>query len=237
MDNAAAICNPRGNVMAIMPHPERAPAALMPGIFISMRKTMEARQANLNFDAQNVPPDFDFTDNTPALETHAHIDQTIEFFVQLKITDNEAQTLENALRQHGFDVHLRKWKYFEVDIKESTSFASGETENPEVRWATQDGIRNGLLGQLHNHNKERIESMCDGEDRPVDLKKNGAHYFLVIDKEDVVGMKLSKELNFPTRHGIVWEVTTDPDYILDEAALLATNVFANHHAQLLERLA
>ncbi len=217
MDNAAAICNPRGNVMAIMPHPERGPVAPMPKIFISMRKTMEARQANPNFDSLNVPPDFDFPDNKPALETHTHTPGTLEFFVELLITDNEAQTLENALRHHGFDVTLRKWTYFEV----ATNLGEDQSK-----------IANELIasGDLCNLHKERVTTSTD---QATFSKTPAAKYYLVIDKEDAAGMAKTARLGRPTRRGTLWELTGT----FDEAALLATNVFANHHAQLLERLA
>lgn len=204
LDSAAAICNPQGNVMAIMPHPERAPLAPMPKIFSSMCKYMQARAEGQN-PLTNTAPALPFTDTPPSLQTHAHAPQTLEFFVELIITDNEAQTLENALRHHGFDVRLRKWTYFEV--------------------ASQNAA---LADALYNKNKERLTTVTDVAAFP---KKSDARYYLVTDIEDAHGMKLTQELGVPTRHGWFWEVTGT----FDEAALLATNVFANHHAQMLKR--
>ncbi len=204
VDSAAAICNPQGNVMAIMPHPERAPSAPIPKIFSSMCKYIQARAAGQN-PLTGTAPALDFSNEVPTLQTHTHTPGTLEFFVELIITDNEAQTLENALRQHGFKVSLRKWTYFEV-----------ATQNP------------ALANQLYNKNKERLTSVSDSTSFP---KANNARYYLVTDKEDALGMKLTAELGTATRHGWFWEVLPDADYTLDEAALLATNVFANHHAQ------
>lgn len=209
MDSAAAICNAQGNVMAIMPHPERAPTAPMPQIFSSMCKYMQARAAGQN-PLVGTTPALDFTDPKPALETHTHTPGTLEFFVQLLITDNEAQTLENALRHHGFAISLRKWTYFEV-----------ASTNPE------------LADQLYNKNKERLTTVSDSNSFP---KNPDAHYYLVKDKEDALGMKLTAQLGTSTHHGWFWEVTPDAGFTFDENTFLATNVLANHHAQNLTRI-
>ena len=76
IDNAAAICNPAGNVMAIMPHPERAFVIPMPKIFSSMRQYME----------NPTPKNFvlDFSDNKPTIETYAAPANTLQIFVSSK---------------------------------------------------------------------------------------------------------------------------------------------------------
>ena len=203
MYNAAAICNPRGNVMAIMPHPERAPSAPMPAIFTSMRKYMEGQKVT------GEQPPLDFAENKPALTAYAHKPGTIELYVQLKITDNEAQTLENALRHHGLDVQLRKWTHYEIE-------ATGDQA------ATAQQLINS--GELLNLNKEKVDTVLDGQSF---AKTPGAHTFLVRDKEDAAGTSKSARLHLPIHQGWFWEVTGTAR-IED---VLATNIFANHHAQ------
>lgn len=221
MDNIAAICNPRGNVMAIMPHPERAPSAPMPKIFSSMRKVMEARQADANFDRNQGASALLFAENKSPLATHIHSPQTIELYVQLKITDNEAQTLENTLHQHGFDVHLQKWTHYEVE------------HTPD---ADQMELANHLIasGELLNPNKETVKVIRDSDSFSV---APSASYFLVRDREDNLGASKTSKIHaqFGTdrvqhvHQGTVWEVTG----IFDSEKLLATNIFANPHAQIL----
>ena len=224
MDNAAAICNPRGNVMAIMPHPERAPIAPMPKIFTSMRKYMESRQADPAFKLADEKPALTFAETKPALETYAHQPNSVELYIQLKITDNEAQTLENALRQHGFDVKLRKWTHYEAQHSPDALIASGE---------------------LLNLNKESVTVVIDSGSFP---KVGTSHYFLVRDFEDTLGASKSARLKQTIKHGIVWEVSGEqkraeasaygrvPTAPVDLEKLLATNIFANHHAQVLYKL-
>jgi phosphoribosylformylglycinamidine synthase I len=219
MDNAAAICNPQGNVMAIMPHPERAPLAPMPKIFTSMRKYMEGQV----LQGGHVP--LTFTAEAPALESYTHKPNTAEIYVRLVITDNEAQTLESALRQNGFNVRLHRWMHYEV-------------EHPAMLPGDQLEFAHALVnsGELLNLNKEAFTFVLDGMAFP---KKAGASYFLTRDYEDSVGrsktLKLRHHLDAnkvqAVHHGCFWEVEGD----VDMDALLATNIFANHHAQQLWR--
>lgn len=216
MDSAAAICNPQGNVMAIMPHPERAPSAPMPKIFSSMCKYMQARAEGKNPLVGTLPA-LDLADHKPALEAHVHTPGTLEFFIELIITDNEAQTVENALRKRGFDVKVRKYTYFEIGT---------QGKDP-------DALAAQLIasGELLNLNKERVLTLKDGASFP---KKEGSSYYLVWDKEDAEGMSKGARLGLPVKRGWFWEVT--PQSTVDMAALLATNIFANHHAQELRSL-
>jgi len=209
MDNAAAICNPRGNVMAIMPHPERGPSAPMPKIFSSMKRYMEDQSALES--ARATAPALDFTDNPPPLTAHTHRPDTLEFFIELIITDNEAQTIQNALNHHGFQVQVRKWGYYEVETKHG--------EDQQI--VADELIASGELCNLH---KEHVTVASDLNSFP---RKDDARYFLVCDKEDAAGLAKSAQIGRPTRRGWFWEVTGT----VDEAALLATHIFANHHAQ------
>ena len=198
--------------MAIMPHPERAPVAPMPKIFSSMCNYMQARAEGKN-PLVGALPALELADSTPSLETHAHHANTVELFIELIITDNEAQTVENALRQDGFDVRIRKWTYFEVTTQAG---------------ADQNKVAADLIasGELCNLNKERVSTVTDASSFP---KKEGASYYLVQDLEDAEGMAKSARLGLPVKRGWFWEVTGT----FDETALLATNIFANHHAQVL----
>lgn len=199
IDNAAAICNPAGNVMAIMPHPERAFVIPMPKIFSSMRRYMEnptPKTATL-----------DFADNKPALKTYTVPGDTLQIFVSLKITDNEAQTIQNALAHKGFNIKLHRFVHYEItstlpDLFEELSKS----------------------GELWNSNKELA----------VTTPPTATHSFLVRDIEDSSGAsktsKLRHHLNdssLKIAQGTFWQIEFDGDI----NALLSTNIFANHHAQ------
>ncbi len=204
IDNAAAICNPAGNVMAIMPHPERAFRIPMPKIFSSMRQYME----------NPTPKNFtlDFTDNKPAIETYAAPANALQIFVSLKITDNEAQTLQNALAHKGFNVKLSRFIHYEIASTLPNLFEELSKS-----------------GELWNSNKELA----------VSTPPTASNSFLVRDIEDSSGAsktaKLQHHLSDPSlkiSQGTVWQIETEAD--INE--ILATNIFANHHAQILLKL-
>lgn len=214
MDNAAAICNPQGNVMAIMPHPERAPKAPMHKIFTSMLKYMEGAKLS-----SSEPLKIDYTPSPP--NSFLHWENSIEFYVQLIITDNEAQTIENALRQKGFQVRVNKWMHYQV---QHSTLTGSQRELAE---------KIASSGELFNPNKEKATLQMDGD--ALDLFQEGSLRVLVRDRHDSTGDHLTSKIHHhmgadevkQIRQAWVWEVVGE----FDKAALLASHVFANPHAQ------
>ena len=106
----------------------------------------------------------------------------------------------------------------------------------EVQHATVDqgsfATEITAYGELYNANKETAEIVMDGGQF---AKETGSHYFLVRDHDDSTGDDLTHKIHHhykdarvkQIRQGWVWEVTGD----VDMQKLLATNVFANPHAQ------
>lgn len=202
MDNAAAISNPAGNVMAIMPHPERAFIIPMPKIFSSMRKYME--------NPSPKPVILDFTDTKASLEKYTVPGNTLQVFVSLKITDNEAQTIQNALIHKGFDVKLKRWIHYEISHSESNEVIFDDLSKS---------------GELWNSNKELATTK---------VPEISAKFFLVRDIEDSSGASKTAKIRHhlgekiqKISQGTFWQV----EYSGDIEKLLATNIFANHHAQ------
>lgn len=206
--NAAAICNPAGNVMAIMPHPERAPSAPMPRIFSSMRKFMTGTPV------QNPGAPLAFSAAKSEPQTHAHAANTLELYVKLIITDNEAQTLENALRQRGHNISLNKWTHFEIE------HASG-IDQAEL------ALKLIASGELLNTNKETATVVTDSHSNFQ--KKEAATYYLVRDLEDPLGASKTSKIKHHgidvkiIRHGWFWEISGDASGL--------ESIFANPHAQ------
>lgn len=214
LNNAAAVCNPAGNVMAIMPHPERAPLSPMHKIFTSMRRYMEG---------EALTPGPELTDKEPETQsqTYTHKANTIELQVRLIITDNEAQTIQNALNQLGFNVTVNKAIHYEIEHAPGLNqdelaqelIASGELLNTNKETATI------ITDQSQNSPATNTYLVRDREDSHGDSKTQKIHHHLGTDKVKAI------------HHGWLWEVTGN----FDEAALLATNIFANQHAQVLTK--
>lgn len=112
----AAICNPAGNVMAIMPHLERENGT-SEKLFTSMRDSIMAERISAQ-DKKRVhklkskPIDF------LPLPSFQKQEKSLEMNVSLIITDNEAETFEMAVARMGFEnVKLSRASHFEISYK------------------------------------------------------------------------------------------------------------------------
>lgn len=84
-DNIAAISNKRGNVMAIMPHPERSISWYW--VFTSLKE---------NINRVKIEKLNDFR-SAKKVEIRKKLDFDVEIYIKLLIADNEAITVENAI--------------------------------------------------------------------------------------------------------------------------------------------
>lgn len=158
--NIAGICNAAGNVMALMPHPERTKDG--DGIFHSMKTYIESleRRTPKMLD-ENYAPEVSCTDylcEAPARE----------MIIELIISDNEAVSVENALRQQGICVSVKRNTHWEL------SFEGGLNEQ-QIRSLYDQAA---ATGELFNSNKEFIGD----SEAPA-----GSRTYLVREKDDCVG--------------------------------------------------
>ncbi|HIB58443.1 MAG TPA: phosphoribosylformylglycinamidine synthase I, partial [Candidatus Marinimicrobia bacterium] len=105
MDNLAAVCNSGGNILAMMPHPERTTAG--DPIFSSMRDYLKE-------ETRITATILDYEPHRFALETYWRPEKCEEIIVDLIITDNEAVSVENALRQSGIPVSVTRQNHWEI---------------------------------------------------------------------------------------------------------------------------
>lgn len=110
--NIAAIANKTGNVMAIMPHPERTPQGN--AIFKSMRDYIVdgyvTHPATLNYQPR-----------LSAIKKYQTPATAAEWVVDLMLTDNHAMSVENALQRSGISVKIRRFVHWEVQGATSTA--------------------------------------------------------------------------------------------------------------------
>jgi len=104
----AALCNPAGNVMAIMPHPERDPMGNGNQIFQSIKSWIEGKKK-----ADATP----LGDYEAAEEVREVGSFDLEVYVKLIITDNSERTIEEALQRKGYKLHLERYEYFGINLK------------------------------------------------------------------------------------------------------------------------
>lgn len=104
----AGICNPAGNVVALMPHPERTENGLP--YFVSMRKWLErvvsARTKAVTGTSKHA--DWIIPNRHP---------KNVELFIETIITNNEERTVEQTARRYVPSLTLKQWKYFSISEK------------------------------------------------------------------------------------------------------------------------
>ena len=132
--NLAAVCNTDGNVMAIMPHPERTSKGDV--IFSSMKEYIELdnpiHEHALHYKETLIKPDYYNNNNN------------VEWVVDMIINDNEAASVQNALVQMGYDVVISRHAHWEINIKEPKSKILSRIDKS---------------GELYNSNKEYITNI------------------------------------------------------------------------------
>ena len=126
MLNAASICNVTGNVLSIMPHPERGLIAPLTQMFASLKHHLETKPTLHSFPKYKLEP-------IPATLT-SYETTNQELIIKETITDNEAYTLENTLRKVTGDnsIQVKRYTHYEIGTNStdlSTIHASGELYN------------------------------------------------------------------------------------------------------------
>jgi len=113
INNIAALSNAAGNVLAMMPHPERTTAG--DAIFHSMRdyireKTLPAARP-LHYQAP-----------TPVLESYRPTATAQELLIELTITDNQALSVKHVLGQRLPTLQLKRQTHWEIECDSPATY-------------------------------------------------------------------------------------------------------------------
>ena len=184
MHNLAAVCNPAGNIMAMMPHPERTENG--DTIFSSMKDFIEngnpVTDHSLSFDRPHYK-----------VENYDPNGGSTEWIVDMIITDNEAVSVHNALNHLGFDVAISRQTHWEIST---------------------DGEPDSILqkidktGELYNSNKEFINQMTAKENTASFLVRQKediigwAKFESLTERFEIDGISEIKR-------GVIWNVTVN----------------------------
>ena len=184
MFNLAAVCNPKGNVMAMMPHPERTENG--DTIFSSMKDYIEngnpVTSHTLFFDR----PHYE-------VENYESNGDSTEWIIDMIITDNEAASVHNALNHLGFDVSITRQTHWEIST---------------------DGERDSILqkidktGELYNSNKEFISQTTSAKNTASFLVRQKedmigrAKFESLTERFEIDGISEIKR-------GVIWNVTVN----------------------------
>lgn len=210
--NIAAISNKAGNVMAMMPHPERT----LNGdpLFKSMRDYIAEAQIKKTEKTEKTVPLY-YYPRQSTIPVYQKSAAHHECIVELMITDNQALTVQNTLRQLGIPVSVKRQLHWEI-----------QCDNPAtIQQVKQSGV-------LYNERKE-IEISS------TQLKSSSSALFLVRPREDVLGQQKLQTLQDhfsiagvnAIQHGVLWQFTCENANISDLIDnVLHTNIISNPYA-------
>ena len=140
--NIAAVCNIDGNIMAIMPHPERTKNG--DKIFKSMKsyisKKVSISKSHIKFENKRF-----------ILKQFQPDPKKTRWLINQIITDNEADTVEKTLNNIELNVSISKMVFWEIDIENKKKAVlnrvkeTGLLFNPNKEFIDQINFENSFL--------------------------------------------------------------------------------------------
>ena len=213
-ENAAAICNPAGNVVAMMPHPERSENGNV--IFTSLKKYFQTPW-ELNNQTLTIP---DFPERN--LKTLPKNEVTV--LVRLKITDKTEKTFANVLGMPEL-IRREKWGFEFLNTDNSLQdlseiIRSGELINENKEWIV---ARVGNTWYDWNEGKGFEESL------PRFTEEN---CIIIQEKEDFKGQSMLQHLHHSlpetkvnsVSFGVSWEFPEGQKLRMVEHSLFSSRV-------------
>ena len=203
MHNLAAVCNPTGNVMAMMPHPERTENG--DTIFSSMKNYIENDNPVSNHTLSYNRPHY-------KVANYKANSDAAEWVIDMIITDNEASSVRNALDHLGYNISVTRQTHWEVST---------------------DGKQETILqkidktGELYNSNKEFISETAAVENTASFLVRQKedmigrAKFESLTERFEIDGISKIKR-------GVIWNLTVNGgnfEPILNE--ILNTHILFN----------
>ena len=201
--NLAAVCNPAGNVMAMMPHPERTKNGDV--IFSSMKESIKNTLPSKNYTLSFERPHYEVT----PYESNGN---STEWIIDTIITDNEAASVHNALDHLGYNVSISRQTHWEIKTH---------------------GDRKSVLqkidesGELYNSNKEFISKAIAKENTTSFLVRQKEDMIGRSKLETLTNrLEISGIANL--NRGVIWNVTVNSGNLNDVlSGVLNTHLFFN----------
>ena len=203
MHNLAAVCNPQGNVMAMMPHPERTENG--DPIFSSMKDFIENGNPVTDHTLSFERPHYEVVNYNPNGDA-------AEWVIDMIITDNEASSVHNTLVSLDHNVSITRQTHWEISV---------------------DGDRESILkeidatGELYNSNKEFISKTTSTQNTTSYLVRQKedmigrAKFESLTERFEISGITKIKR-------GVIWNVSVNGgnfETVLNE--ILNTHIFFN----------
>ena len=201
--NLAAVCNPAGNVMAIMPHPERTKNGDV--IFSSMKESIKNKLPSKKYTLSFERPHYEVA----PYESNGN---STEWIIDMIITDNEAASVHNALDHLGYNVSISRQTHWEIKTH---------------------GDRRSILkkidesGELYNSNKEFI-SRAIAKEKTTSFLVRQKEDMIGRSKLETLTNRLEIGGIANLNRGVIWNVTVNSGNLNDVlSGVLNTHLFFN----------
>ena len=225
--NLAGVCNPQGNVMALMPHPERTIKGQ--AIFDSIAKYLQSsHKVHIQKNLKNTEPQ-----KMPASTKQQTIKPDIKILIQLKITDNEERTIENTVKQIGYkEVSLHRQIYLGFFIKDKKNIeqtAINLIQSGEILNLNKETPTIFIKNNVYHYSKENgLEKTAYKRAKGQDL--------IALEYDNFAGKNICNILKnhdkirglLKVERGISWTGNTKKSAELKN--IIARNIFHNPHS-------
>ena len=180
--NLAAVCNPAGNVMAMMPHPERTSNGDV--IFSSMKDFIDK---NNPITSHTLKHDFPID----KIDYYSSAEKSQQWIIDMIITDNDAVSVNNALLSLGHDVTLTRQTHWEIESNNNSDSVMKKIED---------------TGELYNSNKEFISRVIKTEKTKSFLIRQKED---ILGRSKLQSLKEKFEIDEISniKHGVIWNLT------------------------------
>jgi phosphoribosylformylglycinamidine synthase I len=182
--NLAAVCNPGGNVMAMMPHPERTTNG--DAIFSSMKDFIENNNPTTSHT-------LDHDSTSYEIAPYRGVKNVEQWVVDMIITDNDAISVQSALVSLGYDISLTRQTHWEI---ETSNYLGSVMKKIEAS------------GELYNSNKEFISNVLTKKNTKSFLVRQKED---VLGKLKLQTLKEKFEINEISniKRGVIWNLTVN----------------------------
>lgn len=201
--NLAAISNAGGNVMAMMPHPERTING--DKIFSSMKKYISENIKKRDLQLKHKP-------DKDVIKSYRSCAKSIVWKIEMIITDNEADTVQTALAEMGILTRVKRQTWWEMEIAGEAGFALEKISES---------------GELFNSNKEFL-SKPNLDDTTCSFLVQDKEDILGRSKLETLRTRFKINNLNKIKHGVVWSfviLSKETNQTINQ--ILNTNIIYN----------
>lgn len=177
--NLAAVGNFSGNVLAMMPHPERTPKGDL--VFRQLKAYLETA-ASFSWRTKNISITRNLHSSYPSScglipqaqddEAMLHDNHTLRYFTKLIIADNEAISVELAFKKQNIDVSMTKYRYWGLNFNSKVGPTLEDKDNIAASYELWNPQKEIAIEQLPLKKQTTYVLITDNFDPEAAAKEN-----------------------------------------------------------------